>query len=122
MSSMDTYDAAISLFEAGNYKEAIETLEPLALQGHIEALSTLGSWYMILPELLNIKKAIAYLTEAATKGSGLAAHNLGTLYSCPPVGIEADHKKSQYWYQVAYDFGFEASVSSDPLWWKQSAT
>lgn len=59
------------------------------------------------------------LLALACSGDGHAAHNLGTLYATGWDGVAADPAKSQEWYQRALDSGFEATVASDPTWFKR---
>ena len=121
MSADQIYQTALDAYEAGDFLRATGALEPLARAGDVKALTIMGTWYT-LPEMLDSEKAVKYLTAAASRGNGHAAHNLATLYVAPPPGIEVSHEKARQWYQVAYDSGFEATVSSDPLWWKREAT
>lgn len=64
-------------------------------------------------------KAESLLLSAARAGSGHAAHNLGTLYAIGGPGVAASIEKSRAWYQVSLDSGFEATVASDPEWFKR---
>jgi len=121
MSAEQIYQTALDAYEARDFLLATEVLEPLARSGDVEALTILGTWYT-LPEMLDSEKAVKYLTAAASQGNGHAAHNLAALYLAPPPGIEVNHEQARQWYQVAHDSGFEATVSSDPLWWKREAT
>lgn len=67
----------------------------------------------------NGPKAEAMLLREAQTGSGLAAHNLGTLYATGAPGVSADVAKSRHWYEKALVSGFEAQVASDPTWFKR---
>ncbi len=64
-------------------------------------------------------KAESLLLAAAEAGNGHAAHNLATLYAAGGPGVCSDFEKSTFWYQRAVDSGFEATVSSDPEWFKR---
>lgn len=60
------------------------------------------------------------LLDAAKSGSSLAAHNLGTLYAIGGPGVEQDTNKSRQWFEAALASGFEATVASDPQWFKNA--
>jgi TPR repeat protein len=60
------------------------------------------------------------LLQAAQAGSGLAAHNLGTLYAVGGPGIEQSQEKSRHWFEIALASGFEKSVASDPAWFRNA--
>ena len=65
-------------------------------------------------------KAELLLLAAAEAGNGHAAHNLGTLYATGGPGVPVDREKSVFWFERALESGFEATVSSDPAWFKKS--
>jgi hypothetical protein len=83
--------------------------------GEIDCEELLGVALMLFaPE--RREDAIRFLQHASNAGSGLAAHNLGTLY-----GLSSpDRDKALACYQRASDLGFEQKVSSDPLWWRRA--
>ena len=58
--------------------------------------------------------------EAAKQGSGHAAHELGVIYITGGEGLKKDYEKSQYWLQKSLESGFEATISSDPEWFKKT--
>lgn len=58
------------------------------------------------------------LLEAAKLGSGHAAHELGVLYIAGGKGVEPNREKSQYWLNKSLESGFEATVATDPMWFK----
>jgi TPR repeat protein len=70
-------------------------------------------------EACNLAKAEELLLKAAEAGSGQAAHNLGTLYIVGGPGVKADPVKSRHWFEKALASGFEATVSSDPTWFRK---
>ena len=68
---------ALDLIVDEKYADALELLMPLANNGNIEAQANIGFLYQNgLGVDRDIKKAINWLTEAADRGSGMAAHNL----------------------------------------------
>lgn len=68
----------------------------------------------------NAKEAEKLYLIAAQQGSGHAAHNLGVLYITGGTNLEPDLEKSRYWLQKSLDSGFEATIASDPEWFKKS--
>lgn len=68
----------------------------------------------------NTAEAEKLFIKAADLGSGHAAHELGILYIAGGEGIEPNHKKSQYWLEKSLASGFEATIATDPEWFKKS--
>jgi len=68
----------------------------------------------------NVVEAEKIYLEAAKKGSGHAAHELGVLYIMGGEGLEPSFEKSQYWLQKSLESGFEATIVSDPEWFKKT--
>ncbi|MBM4207360.1 MAG: hypothetical protein FJ190_04860 [Gammaproteobacteria bacterium] len=66
------------------------------------------------------KEAEKLYLIAAQQGSGHAAHNLGVLDITGGKDLEPDLEKSQYWLQQSLESGFEATVASDPEWFKRT--
>lgn len=62
----------------------------------------------------NVVEAEKLYLEAAERGSGHAAHELGILYISGGNGLEPNFDKSQYWLQKSAGSGFEATIASDP--------
>lgn len=94
--------------EQESYEAAYAALLPCAEAGILEAEATVGVLYMLgqgTPR--DLVKAINLLTRAAEKGSGIAAHNLGTLYMTGEPDIPLNPKESQKWFQLASDRGFK---------------
>ena len=65
------------------------------------------------------KKGELLLLALAGQGNGRAAHNLGTLYVTGAPGANPDASKSQLWFSRALESGFEATVATDPQWFKK---
>jgi len=68
----------------------------------------------------NVIEAEKLYLEAANQGSGHAAHELGVLYITGGEGLEPSFEKSQYWLQKSLESGFEATIASDPEWFKKT--
>ncbi len=60
------------------------------------------------------------LREPADGGDGHAAHNLAMALKSPPpgTGYEPDRTAHLHYMGIATQSGFEASVASDPNWWR----
>ena len=68
----------------------------------------------------NVVEAEKLFIKAAELGSGHAAHELGVLYIGGGEGVEPNHEKSQYWLEKSLASGFEATIATDPEWFKKS--
>ncbi|MFL0803338.1 MAG: hypothetical protein K6L81_06445 [Agarilytica sp.] len=66
----------------------------------------------------NGKEAEELYLKACEMGSGNAAHNLGVLYQTGAPGVKPDYSKFQYWLNVAFESGFEETISNDPEWFR----
>lgn len=94
-------------FAREDYRLALVLLLPCAEAGITEAEAAVGSIYMLgLGTPRDAEKAIIFLTRAAEKGSGNAAHNLGTLYLTGEPDIPRNPEESRKWYRKAHDLGF----------------
>jgi TPR repeat protein len=101
---MKEIDGAIELFENGIYDNSIDTIFKWADKGNIKALSCLGlAYHFGLGVDRDLEKASENLERAAKKGSGVAAHNLGTLFLEPDF---LNPRLSKYWYNKAKELGF----------------
>lgn len=104
---------ALDLIELSRYEEAFELLLALANLDILEAQENLGVMYQLgLGTNRNIQQAIYWLKQAANAGSGIAAHNLGTLYQTCEPEIPVDMKKSLYWFNLANKLGFYPGVKN----------
>jgi TPR repeat protein len=100
--------------------EALAILEPLAAAGSAEAIALQGLLFQLgTPDLPpNGTRAEALLLEAVSKGSGVAAHNLGTLYITGAPGFEPKPELGKRYYQRARDLGFQ--VAPDEFYQERS--
>lgn len=97
-------EEAITLFNDEKYDLSIGVIKEYAAKGDKEAETCLGFAYQLgLGVTRDINKAADLLESAAKKGSGSAAHNLGTLYLEPAL---QNSEKSKYWYNQAKSLGF----------------
>lgn len=93
--------------EKEDYKAALLSLIPCADAGIVEAEAAVGVLYMLgqgAPR--DLQQAIRYLKRAADKGSGMAAHNLGTLFMTCEPNMPLDPEESRRWFALAADMGF----------------
>jgi len=105
---LSTYVSASQLNEAqqaserGDYKKAVEILEPLAKAGDVDALGNLGNMYAFgqgVPQ--DLTKAAELWKKAADKGLGTAMGNLAKLYSEGLGGLPKDQKLAAQWFKKA---------------------
>ena len=66
----------------------------------------------------NGKEAEMLFLKAANAGSGHAAHELGVLYIGGAPGIKPNKEDSQKWLNISLKLGFEASIATNPEWFK----
>lgn len=103
----DAVEAASAAIERGDFADALVLLVPLAEQGEVQAAALLG--FVCWMEA-DIPEGIRWLTFAADKGRGDAAHNLGMLYSCSVPGTSLpDPEKCLHWFRRACELGFQES-------------
>lgn len=94
--------------ELESYEEAFNTLLPCADAGVMDAEAIIGLLYMLgLGTSRDLLQAIKFLTSAAEKGSGVAAHNLGTLHLTGEPDLSNDEAESKKWFKRASDLGFK---------------
>jgi TPR repeat protein len=99
-------DKALEALERKEYKLAAELMLPLAESGDIEIQCALGTLYQLgWDNNRDLDKAVFWLKKSALAGSGLAAHNLGTLYmTCQPEW-PLDSEESKKWRELANELG-----------------
>lgn len=100
-------NSAKKAFAAERYAEAAPHLERCVEKGSTEAEAALGVMLMLgLGVSRDLRRAERLLERAANKGSGLAAHNLGTFYvTCEPE-LPNNPELSRKWFQTAARLGF----------------
>lgn len=92
------------LFANGDYEQCISSLEIYANEGEIEACSNLGlACQLGLGIAIDHERAIVLLTYAGHLGSGVACHNLATLYATLP---NKNNTMARYWFEQARNLGF----------------
>ena len=97
----DSYENGIQAYYAGNYKKALEILEPLAKQGDAGAHYSLATMY---DEGLGVeqddKQALRYYKKAAEQGSAASQINLVYMYIWGN-GVEQSAFEARKWNSLA---------------------
>jgi len=104
-------ETAARLYAELEYESAFQILLPLAQGGFVRAQEMVGTMYQIglgIPK--DIDAAFRWLEAAAEAGSGVAAHNLGTLWQTCEPERRSDVEKSLYWFEVARSRGFAPGI------------
>lgn len=105
---------ALKEVEDGNYSSALKLLLPLVEQGDPYAQANLATMYQCgwgVPA--DAAKAIELYTKVATRNireerlSGLAYHNLATIYATGAPGIPRDEAKVEEFNKLAVQLGFD---------------
>jgi TPR repeat protein len=113
---MSVYEDAAKAFEQNDFDEIRNLLERLAHQGDLEAQMALGTF--LIADESSYLEGIAWLRRAADQGHGQAAHNLAMELASGGPALPPDRAEFLKYMEIAYRSGFEAAVSSDPLWWR----
>ena len=110
----DVFDSAEAALNSGDIETVRQLLTPLAERGVARAQLFLGTALSLERDPASLQEAERWLKLRADDGDGHAAHNLGTLY------LRLDQRElANTCFQLAVDTGVEASVCSDPYWWKR---
>ena len=113
MSIPDHLLEASKAIDVEDYAKAIAILEPLCEQHDADALGMLGVFYQLgLGVPVDGPKALELLSAAVEGGSGIAAHNLGTIYVTGLPGVAPDLKKSRLYYRTAKQLGAQIAPDS----------
>jgi len=117
------YDEAADAFNRGDLGQVRVLLSPLVASGDMAAQTALGTFLSLDAgcDPLVYAEGMELLRRAAHAGYGHAAHNLATALVVGSPASPPNHEEARRYMQIAYDSGFEATVSSDPLWWKTAA-
>jgi TPR repeat protein len=105
---------ALFEYEQENYTNALELLIPLAESGDPTAQCYLAAMYQFgLGVEIDCTEAIELYIKAAKQGimdgylSGLAYHNLETIYRVGAPGIPQDEERANQYALLAKEFGFD---------------
>lgn len=114
MSEFEDLEMALKLLEAEDYESSFRLLLPLAHKDMVRAQESVGLMYQIgLGVDRNVDEAFRWLQRAANAGSGVAAHNLGTLYQTCEPERPIDKGQSEHWFERARNLGFNPGDESD---------
>ena len=96
---------AMGALERGDYKQAIDSLLPMAADGTVEAQYTLGTILETAPPpLRNFEAAYGWYLRAAESGHAAAQNNLGAMHY-DGRGAFRNFIEAARWYQLAADQG-----------------
>ena len=92
-------DEAVNTYKAGNYKQALTQLQPLAHQGNATAQYYLGIMYAHGQGVeIDHKLSAKWVERAAKQGHAQAQYFLSVLYTAG-LGVPKDQAKARVWYQ-----------------------
>ncbi len=103
---LETFDAINRRLALDDARGAIELLLPLLRRRDPEAIGILGFMYSCgIGRPLSIRRAESLLTLAARRGSGLAAHNLSTVFAVLHHERADAAEREAYWRRRAAELG-----------------
>jgi hypothetical protein len=116
----DAFDHQVQLaFDANDFDRIRELFATRIASGDPDALCNFGTVLTLSQDLDCHSEGIAILRGLADSGNGHAAHNLATALRTGPHGQSESAKlESRRYMQIAVDSGFEATVVTDPYWWR----
>jgi TPR repeat protein len=105
---------ALKEIEVGNYSSALRLLLPLAERGDAHAQTNLATMYQCgwgVPA--DAAKAVELYAQVAVRNitdeclSGVAYHNLATIYATGAPGVAQDETLVEHYNKLAAQLGFE---------------
>jgi TPR repeat protein len=113
MTDTSGIERAIDAIKTKNYSAALALLVPLAEAGNLAAISNLATMYQCgLGVSANGEKAVELYLRVARENirdeclSGVAYHNLATIYTTGASGVERDLDKAEEYENLAEALGF----------------
>jgi uncharacterized protein len=106
-------------FQRSDYKAALASWKPLAVNGNPTAQNDLGILYLDgkgVPQ--NMSEALRYLSLSAAAGSSLGQNNLGGLYR-DGKGVPRDYTKAAQWFSASAAQGNSAGMYNLGLMYEQ---
>ena len=96
---MDSYKKGLRAYNKKDYLKAVSFWEPLAKEGNIEAINSMGNLYTTAdtsPTCLSedFSKALYYFRQGTLKGNKHSMYRLGLLYR-EGLGVTKDKKKAR---------------------------
>tara|TARA_B100001057_G_scaffold144368_1_gene144240 strand:+ start:653 stop:4597 length:3945 start_codon:yes stop_codon:yes gene_type:complete len=107
----DSLVRGIRAYHEGQYKSAVDILQPLADNGEVEAALYIG---LICFDYKQFDKAISWLEPIAEEKHPEALHYLGEIYN-KGLGVDIDTIKASKLFQEAMDMGYVNSKVSMAL-------
>jgi hypothetical protein len=97
----DSFEDAASVYDSGEYTQAVHLFRPLAEKGNVKAQLQLGIMYdMGLGVSQDYQEALKWYRKAAKQGLPQAQSNLGVMYDLGQ-GVPQDSIRAHMWYTVA---------------------
>jgi hypothetical protein len=119
VSNQHLFEEVDKALSADDWATVKKLLEEVNEDWDTEARIYKGTVLTLSNEIDSYHKGVSLLRELADSGNGNAAHNLATAL-CSGVGAtDQSREEFAHYMQVAFDSGFEETVSSDPMWWKK---
>lgn len=113
MPILSDYDRAVAAMESGNYEEVRKLAEPMARSGHAGAQCLIASLYHLgLGVEAHGESAVYWYrlaggqNERSGEISGLAYHNLATLYATGMPGVDRNVDEARRYLNLARELGF----------------
>ncbi len=107
-------EKALDEIESKNYSAALKLLSPLAESGSAEAICNLATLYqsgwgvrMDGKKAVELYQRVAQLNIRDGCLSGVAYHNLATIYTTGLPGVERDLETAHKYDELARELGFE---------------
>lgn len=111
MVNIEKCQYAIKLFHEEKYDECLPIIKACVDEQMISAMEVYGLMLQFgLGMDRDIEKAITTFENAAALGSGVAAHNLGSLYQTCGDELNSNLEKSRQWFKKAIQLGFVVST------------
>ena len=105
-------DGALNMYNKGNFVEAFEIFQSLAIQGDADAQLGLGTMYAQGHGVVqDYKQAVDWFRKAAEQGHAPAQYNLGIMY-VKGQGVPQDHVRAHMWFNLAAAKGHSDAVKN----------
>ena len=113
--SEDSYQAAMTAYQSGEFEKAFTLLQPLAQQGKAEAQHQLGVMYIKgVYVAQDNQEARAWFEKAAMQGYDTSQASLGMIYA-QGIGVGQDYIKAREWFEKAAAQG--DAIAENGLGW-----
>ena len=111
MKNTNEIESALELFVEGKFEECTPIIAAEALFGDsVRAIEVFGLMLQFgLGVERDVSGAVRMFERAVALGSGVAAHNLGTLYQTCGGSEVINYKTSNEWFAKAIELGFSVA-------------